>query len=252
MGTLFSLLAISLAPVLVILIYIYKRDKYEKEPIGLLLLSLLLGGIIVIPILYVEIGLSNIWDNYFYNNPHLTYAAYSSFVVAAFTEELFKLIAFFIIIWRNKNFNEYFDGIIYAVYISLGFAAIENVMYVLQNGWGTGLLRAFTAVPAHALFGISMGFFLAKAKFSPYSKLTNIILALLVPILLHGTYNFILFSNEPLLLLGFIPIMVLMYIIGFKKMKSHSESSVFKNINQNNTKIQNETKIQNNTNNTDF
>jgi RsiW-degrading membrane proteinase PrsW (M82 family) len=70
------------------------------------------------------------------------------------------------VLYNNKNFNEPFDGIVYAVIVSMGFATIENIIYVFQYGFATGILRLFTAVPAHAAFGILMGYFLGKAKFT--------------------------------------------------------------------------------------
>ena len=95
----------------------------------------------------------------------LASAGYTAFVVAGFTEELMKYLAFYFFFWQERNFNEKFDGIIYAVYISLGFAAVENILYVFSGGMGVGFVRAFTAVPAHALFGISMGYYFGLARF---------------------------------------------------------------------------------------
>jgi len=219
-----SILLISFAPVLIILLYIYYRDKYEKEPLGLLLKALAAGAIIVIPVLIVEIGLDKIqFENKIAN------AFYGGFVVAAFTEELFKFLAFYLIIWKNRNFNEMFDGIIYAVFISLGFAAVENLFYVIDKGGGVGVLRAFTAVPAHAIFGITMGYYFGFARFNEEISSKFIKLALIVPILLHGFYDFFLMSENGWLLLSFVPFFVYMWITGFKKMRKQSEASVFKN-----------------------
>ena len=104
-----NLLIIALAPVLIILIYVYVRDKYEKEPIGLLIKALFAGAFVVVPIIFVESFLS-IYGGMFTG---YTSVAYTAFVVAAFTEELFKFIALYIVIWKNKEFNEKFDGIVY-------------------------------------------------------------------------------------------------------------------------------------------
>ena len=97
----------------------------------------------------------------------LSYAAYTAFIVAALTEEGMKFLAFYFFFWKNRNFNERFDGIVYAVYISLGFAGIENILYVFTGGYSVGVIRALTAVPAHALFGIVMGYYFGMAKFNP-------------------------------------------------------------------------------------
>ena len=138
-----KLLLLALAPVIVIAVYIYIRDKYEKEPINMLLKALGAGILITIPVLFVERFLSAIMPAF----PPQGQAFYSAFVVAGFTEELFKFLALYILIWSNRNFNEKFDGIVYAVFISLGFAGIENILYVLHHGTGTGYIRAIVSVP---------------------------------------------------------------------------------------------------------
>jgi protease PrsW len=219
-----EILFISLAPVILILIYIYYRDKFEKEPMGLLMRALVAGAIITLPVIIVELGLSSIVS--FENK--IAGAFYEGFIVAAFTEELFKYIAFVVIIWKNRNFNELFDGIIYAVYISLGFAAVENILYVFSHGGGVGILRAFTAVPAHALFGVTMGFYFGLAKFNEEKVTSYLWMAILIPILLHGLYDFFLMAENPYLLLLFIPFIVYLWILGFRKMRKHSKNSVFK------------------------
>ncbi len=224
-----NLIAVALAPVIVLLIYVYKRDKYEKEPKRLLAKAFIFGIVSVIPVYFIETALTNYWHaKYALPNMPLNTAAYDAFVVAAFTEEFFKILVFFIFIWNNKNFNEKFDGIIYAVFISMGFAATENLMYVLGSGFTTGLIRAFTAVPAHAIFAVTSGYFLAFAKFKPSGKIFYLFLALAVPVLLHGIYDFILLSKNDLLLLFFVPYVIFILIIALKGMKRHSNASKFK------------------------
>ncbi|MEI6062093.1 MAG: PrsW family glutamic-type intramembrane protease [Bacteroidota bacterium] len=134
----------------------------------------------------------------------------------------------FILVWRNPNFNEKFDGIVYAVSVALGFAAIENLFYVFSNNsLQVGLLRAFTAVPAHAIFGIVMGFYLGLARFGVQQRGKWLLRAFTVPWLFHGIYDFLLMSGYPLLLLIFIPFLFYMYRYGLKKMRELNESSVF-------------------------
>ncbi len=220
------LIFISLAPIILIVFYIYLRDKYEKEPIKMLLWALLAGGIITIPVYFIEVFLSNF--SYIVGSNKFAQAAYDGFVVASFTEETLKFIALYILIWGNVNFNEKFDGIVYAVFVSLGFAAVENLLYVFVNGMEVGILRAVTAVPAHALFGVSMGYHLAMAKFIPRERVAQLIKSLLVPIILHGAYDFILMSENNILLILFFPFVIYLWIVGFKRMRSHSDDSVFK------------------------
>lgn len=218
-----NLFILSLAPVVIIAAYIYFRDKYEKEPIRLLLFSLLLGGLTVIPILFLEQFLSS-FTNLFYG---LFAAAWKAFVVAAFSEELFKYLALYLLIWKSPEFNEKFDGIVYATYVSLGFAAVENVLYVMEGGLSTGVMRAITAVPAHAIFGITMGFYFGLAKFYEKDRGSLKIKALAYPILLHGIYDFILFTGITWLTIVFVGFVVYLYISGLKRLSFLSNQSIY-------------------------
>lgn len=220
-----TLLFVSLAPVLIIAFYIYSRDRYEKEPFSILIKALFAGVLTVIPAVIIEKILTRLSPF----GEGMAYAGYTAFVVAGFTEELMKFMAFFFFFWKNKNFNEKFDGIVYAVYISLGFAAIENILYVFTGGVGVGVVRAITAVPAHALFGIVMGFYFGLARFDGNHRKLNLILAFLLPFLFHGLYDFILMSNSQLLLTVFIPLFVYFWVMGFRKMARLSDASVFRN-----------------------
>ena len=216
---------IAFAPVLIILFYIYFRDKYEKEPIGLLLISLLAGGLITIPIIFIEILLQKIGAGFQGSSARTIWYA---FIVAGATEELFKFLALFILIWANKNFNEKFDGIVYAVFISLGFALVENISYVIIGGVQVGLVRALTAVPAHALFGIVMGYYIGLARFMEGQVAFYLARAILWPIILHGFYDYCLISGLPILMLFFVPFIIYLWITGFRKMKEISDSSRFR------------------------
>ena len=216
-----TLLTIALAPVLIILVYIYFRDRYEKEPVGQLLKGLFAGAFITLPIIFAE----NILSIPVQDTPGLSNAAYHSFIVAGLSEESFKFLAVFLLFWRNREFNERFDGIVYAVFVSLGFAAVENIMYVFDSGIETGLLRAVTAVPAHALFGITMGYYIGLAKFLPDQKQKLLFKAFFYPLILHGIYDFLLLSAHPVLLLLFIPYLIYLWRNGSKKMKQISAQS---------------------------
>lgn len=223
-----NLLLIASAPIFIILFYIYYRDKYEKEPFGLLVKSLIAGMLICIPIIFAEQWSANILIPLKTNL--ITTAFWDAFFVASFWEEAFKMTAVMLLVWRNKNFNERFDGIVYAVFVSLGFALIENIMYVINtdNGIQTGIARAFTAVPAHAMFGIMMGFHLGLARFASKKQGLHLFNAFFFPFLFHGLYDFILMSQNKWLLLTFAPLMVYMYIRIKKRLLQHSEDSVFK------------------------
>lgn len=218
----------AIAPVVIILFYIYFRDKYEKEPLSLLLKALFLGGLTVIPVIYVEGFLMEYIP--LFNFSSRASAFYNAFVVAGFSEELFKFLVFYMLIWKSKEYDERFDGIVYAVFVSLGFAMIENIKYVYNYGETVAITRAFLAVPAHALFGVTMGYYFSLSKFSlnKFTKHTYFYYALIFPIILHGSYDFILMANEPLGMLVFIPFLIYLWKTGFKRIKVLSNESKFK------------------------
>lgn len=220
------LLTAAMAPSAALLFYFYIRDKYEKEPKLLLLKAFLLGGGLVIPALFMELSL-NIFDM---ADANLIAAVYTAFVVAGLVEESLKFLAFFLFIWKNREFDEMYDGIIYSVFISLGFATIENLAYVLSSGFNTALLRSLTAVPAHALFAVVMGYYLGIAKFArPRFRKRYIRLGFAVPVLLHGIYDFILFTERFYMLLFFIPYMLYLWKRGLGHVDELVEFSPFRN-----------------------
>lgn len=220
-----SLLFISIAPIVIVALYVYIRDKYEKEPVGALIKALLSGILIVFPVVFIEGFMIDLPGQ----SEGLSAALFNGFIVASLTEEGFKLAAFMIFFWQSRNFNERFDGIVYAVFISLGFAAIENLIYVYKGGYSVGILRALTAVPAHALFGTVMGYHLGNARFYPGKRGYHLVLAFLMPFIWHGLYDFLLMSEKPLLLIIFVPLLIYFWINGFKKIRELSSSSVFRN-----------------------
>lgn len=219
-----TLLIVALAPVITILIYIYFRDKYEKEPIGLLIKGFVAGAVIVIPCVFIEMFIAALFP---FDVPYVS-AIWNGFMVAGFTEELLKFAAVLLLFWNNRNFNEKFDGIVYAVFVSLGFAAIENLMYVYSNGISVGILRAFTAVPAHALFGIIMGSYIGLARFNPENKQGLRWQGFLYAWFFHGVYDFLLMTGNGLFVLIEIPFMFFLIRRAFRKMKKLSDESFYK------------------------
>ncbi len=219
-----DLIVLSLAPVFIIGGYVYFRDKYEKEPLRLLLFALFSGALTVIPVMFLELFLNKFTANF----SGLMAAAWNAFAVAAFSEELLKFTALYLLIWKSPEFNEKFDGIVYAVFVSLGFAGVENILYVTSGGIHTGIVRAITAVPAHAIFGVTMGFYFGLAKFYEKERKQLKQKALLFPMLLHGIYDFILFTGLAWLTVFFIAFVVYLYISGLKRIKKLSDQSIYK------------------------
>ncbi|MDR2166969.1 MAG: PrsW family intramembrane metalloprotease [Clostridiales bacterium] len=222
-----TLIALGLSPALICLFYIYIRDKYEKEPLRLLALGVFAGLLIAMPIMrtagFVAAFMPPVGQ--------IGEAIFISFAVAGFVEEGFKFAALYFLIWRDRNLNEKMDGIVYAVFISLGFAAVENVLYVLHptmGGMGTALGRAIISVPAHGIFGVIMGYYFAMAKFEPGNRKKFILCAFLIPLAVHGIYNSLLLSGQTLLLVVFAPFLAFMWIDGHKKIRAHLAASPFK------------------------
>jgi RsiW-degrading membrane proteinase PrsW (M82 family) len=221
-----NLLISAIAPVFIIIIYIYIKDKYEKEPKRLLLLSFISGAIVSILIttlLYFGFEFVLPLNNHYSIQEQFIKA----FFVVGLSEEFSKYIIVRYVSQPRKAFNEPFDGIIYAVMVSMGFAATENLMYVMQGGMEVAILRAFTAVPAHAAFAIIMGYFMGKAKFSNNKVLLNFT-GLFLAILFHGAFDFFLFIDfSPGVWIGaFISLFVGLYR-SRKAIQKHQEASRF-------------------------
>jgi protease PrsW len=185
------LLALALAPGGAIGLYIYLKDKHEREPVGLLIRSFFFGILSV----FVTILISRVIGLFItIDEQSVGEQAVHAFLIVALVEEFSKFIFVRGLLYNNPNFNEPFDGIVYSVMVSMGFATFENILYVVDGGVGTALMRMFTAVPAHATFAILMGFYLGKAKFE-HKKAYYAVHALGVATLFHGAYDYCLFIS---------------------------------------------------------
>ena len=222
-----SLLLLAVAPIMAIIVYIYFKDKFEKEPVMFLFKNFTLGGTASIlltfalsALLFIIIPITD--------EKSLVQMFVKAFFVVGLVEEFSKYIIVRYYSQRSKEFNEPFDGIVYAVMVSMGFAALENILYVFQHGVATGITRAFTAVPAHATFAILMGYFMGKAKFSKNKTELNL-LGLLVATIFHGAYDFFLFINFiPGIATGAFVSLIIGIVLSKKAIKKHQQSSQFK------------------------
>ncbi|MDF2698454.1 MAG: conserved rane protein of unknown function [Haloplasmataceae bacterium] len=203
----FNLLILSITPGLALIIIIYFLDKHDKEPVLLLIKLFFYGVIISLPVIFFEKILMrfNMFSGFL--SP-----LYTAFVVAGFTEEFFKRFVVLSKAYKLKEYNERFDGIVYAVVVSLGFATLENILYVVFNyhSYEAGITRAMFSVPGHMLFGINMGYFLSLSKFAntKIQQKHYFLISLFSPIILHGLFNFLIFVQAYLLL----PVFMLFYI----------------------------------------
>ncbi len=220
------LLALALAPGISIAFYIYFSDKHEPEPISLLIKSFLMGVLSVFVTLAITTPLNKLVT---IHEDSIGEQAIHAFIIVALVEEFSKFIFVRGILYRNKNFNEPFDGIVYSVMVGMGFATTENLYYVLNYGEATAILRMFTAVPAHALFAVLMGYFLGKAKFDRKREGFYSIMALLVATAFHGIYDYFLFISfiSGMWILAFVSLFVA-FFLSKKAMEIHEDASPFK------------------------
>ena len=191
---------LSLIPVAGLLFFIYFNDKKEKEPFGLLIAMFFAGMGTVVTAIIAEVVCDYIL-NLVIPVDTVPGAILSAMTVVAPAEELGKFMILWLIAWKNRHFNYSYDAIVYAVFVSLGFAALENINYVFDNGIVTALMRMVTAVPGHACFAVLMGFFFSRAKYAALTgKKANcavhILLTIFMPTIAHGIYDAILMGGE--------------------------------------------------------
>ena len=192
------LLIIAIAPVALLLIYIYNRDVISKEPKSMLLKAFFGGVLCILIDLLLILPFQAIFGDADSWNGALISAFGSAFFEAGIPEEFSKFLILYFLVWKSKDFDEHFDGIVYATFISLGFACIENILYVFQGGAGVGIMRAFSAVPGHFFFAVIMGYYFSRAKFDVTHRKSNMIKAIIYPMIIHGIYDMILFLMEKL------------------------------------------------------
>ena len=194
------LLTTILPSILIILFFVYS-DKF-KEPRGEIIKVFLYGILITIPAYF----LNTFIGEFFYINTRASENLISSFLTAAPIEEGLKLTVLYYLVYKMKDFNEPIDGIVYGVTVSLGFATLENFYYVYilaeyfeTTSMALAIARSFSAVPAHAVFGVFMGYFFMKYSF--IKKGDNLFFAFVVPFVLHGCYNLFTGTNFAISLL---------------------------------------------------
>ncbi|MCR5035034.1 MAG: PrsW family intramembrane metalloprotease [Clostridia bacterium] len=215
-----NLLFLALLPGILIIVYIFRKDKVEHEPVSLIVRLLIFGAISCIPAIFAETFMGSLMPAGF-GEGSVGYAVFNAFLVAALCEEVCKFLLLWLGSWRNRNYNYRFDGIVYGVCVAVGFALLENVMYVMQGGLYTALMRGVLAVPLHAFCGVYMGIHYGAAKRysieGQHSKAWgSIFLALFAPFLIHGIYDSLAFMGEygtTFVLLAFV---LAMYILAVK------------------------------------
>ncbi len=219
------LILAAIAPVIIFLYFIYRNDTH-KEPFKLLI-KCLLGGLVAV-ILTLTFNIPITQFKYLFNFP-LGNEFFDAFFSAAIPEELSKFIALYLVVRKSRDFDQHYDGIVYAVFVSLGFAAIENIMYVLQGGMNVAAVRAVLTIPGHGFFGVLMGYYFSLAHFHKGSgSWLYWLKAILYPVIFHGIYDFILFVlgytiDYPIviiiLFISFTYLIIRLWKLGFRKIK---------------------------------
>ena len=224
------ILLTALLPVAILVFYIYRKDKNLPEPTGQLVKAFFYGVISAPSSFFISIPLGMI-GLYLVEDTTVLGSVSSAFFGAAIPEESAKLFVLWLVLRKNPFFDEKMDGIVYAVCVSLGFAALENILYLFsdtESFLSIGIVRAIFAVPGHFCFGILMGYYYSIAKFYPKSSIKNKILVLLAPIIAHGLYDSILFvMNVTPIISG---LLLIVFLVFCHKMWKYSSQRIEKHL----------------------
>jgi protease PrsW len=190
----FILIALAILPSLAICYWIYRQDRFEKEPFSLLFRAFVVGCASTIPAMLLQMQFQD-WQD----EQSLMATAIFAFCIVGLTEELSKFVLLRLFVYPHDEYNEPMDGIVYAVMVGMGFATVENLMYIFgdnaDGSIGTAVGRAFTAVPAHAAFAVLMGSYMGLAKFVPERRLFYMFTGLGLAVFFHGLYDFFLLQK---------------------------------------------------------
>lgn len=224
------LLFLAILPVILILLFVYNKDR-SKEPLHLLLILFVsgFGSCVLVLLVSALLELFVPFLSKELSEMTFTEVLIYAFIIVALLEELCKWIMVKFIGYNHKEFDEIYDIIVYAIFVSLGFAFVENIIYVMSNvKLSTAILRAISAVPAHACDAVFMGYYLSIAKQyaerkDKDSERKNIILSILIPTILHGIYDFCIMSSNNIFLIVFLAFVIFLYVISIKKLKLMAE-----------------------------
>lgn len=221
-----SLIIIAVVPAIALMVYIFSKDKVEKEPAGLLLKLALLGVVSTFLATATEWLGSLLISGL--GAKTLAYMVVENFIVVGLSEEFFKYIVMKKVTWNDKAFNYTFDAVVYAVFVSLGFALWENILYSFSYGMTTALVRAVTSIPGHATFGVFMGLYYGLAKKADVEGRGAVsksyrLMAVVIPVLLHGAYDFIASCKGILSTIVFIGFIAVLFFSAFRSVNRMSE-----------------------------
>lgn len=214
------LIVVSVVPAIGWVWFFYRQDRYESEPLFLLIRTFVLGMIAVIP----AIAWEQPFEAWFVEPPNVLAQLLAVFVVVGLGEELFKFFAVYVAVWRSRHLNEVMDGIVYAVTAALGFAAVENLLYTATFGLEVAPARALVASLAHASFSGVMGFHFGWARLYAAKPERSLLTGIALAGGLHGVYDYILVSGVATPLLAVLVIVVAYVYLSRKIQEAHRMS----------------------------
>lgn len=219
-----AILTAAISPAVAIMTFIYLSKRIELEPLPLIIRMFVIGVIMVFPIMFIQYA--------FETEQVITNQLFVSFFLAGLLEEFFKWFFLLFVAYRHSHFDHHYDGIIYGGAVSLGFATIENVLFLFNKGIEIAMLRAVFPVSSHALFGIIMGYYMGKAKFTTVHIRKSLACALIIPVVLHTIYDYIITIQTDTWAYWITPFMVGLWIVGIRKIRlanDHHESIYHRN-----------------------
>jgi RsiW-degrading membrane proteinase PrsW (M82 family) len=220
------LIASAVVPAIILMVKVYRSDRLEPES-PFLLRQLVVGGVLATLLAMVTERIGESLLAMFVPRDNILYNVILYFVVVGLSEEGFKYWMMKRRTWDNPEFNCQYDGVVYAVFTALGFALWENISYVLNYGLSTALVRAVTAVPGHACFGVFMGIFYGIAKkeersgYEQRSKRFRV-LAVIVPAVIHGAYDYIASTSSSTLF--FVLFIVTLFVLAYRLVDKASKN----------------------------
>ncbi len=213
-------------PALFLMRYIYQEDKADKEPSGLLINLVIKGVFAALAAIVLELIMHSVLGLFTYPNNTIK-TIIDAFIGVGLIEEATKFFFLYKSTWYNLDFNYRFDGIVFAVFVSLGFAAFENIQYIFTYGLSIALSRALFAIPAHMGFAVFMGLFYGRAKQRErrgdfFAMKFNLIMGYLAAVFLHGFYDSCAMINTDTANIVFIAFVAIMYLIVFLTIRKES------------------------------
>ncbi|RXT13880.1 glutamic-type intramembrane protease PrsW [Ammoniphilus sp. CFH 90114] len=208
----------SIAPGIALLSYFYLKDRYQTEPLHIVIKTFIFGILLVFPVMVLQYGLQE----------EIEFGTLGkAFIIAGLIEEFFKWFIVYYTVYKHMDFDDPYDGIVYSVAVSLGFATLENFFYLYSFGIQEALMRALLPVSSHALFGVTMGYYLGRAKFEKSASAGKLLMfySIMIPAVLHGLYDFILLSTKNHYLWIISPFMAILWLTSLRRIRKVQNKS---------------------------